>query len=78
MCTHKPFTRGAGAIANEIGDSLFDILVDEYRYMSSKEQMANVLHYVDDGKVIERFVGIEHVTNTNAATLKEAIDDFFF
>lgn len=64
-------------IASEIGDSLFAILVDESRDMSSKEQMAIVLRYVDGGKVIERFVGIEHVINTNAATLKDTIDDFF-
>ncbi|XP_062014178.1 uncharacterized protein LOC133730642 [Rosa rugosa] len=63
-------------IASELGDSLFAILVDESRDMPSKEQMAIVLRYVDDGKVIEHFVGIEHVTNTNAITLKEAIDDF--
>ncbi|XP_024164081.1 zinc finger MYM-type protein 1-like [Rosa chinensis] len=63
-------------IASELGDSLFAILVDESRDLSSKEQMAIVLRYVDDGNVIERFVGIEHVTNTNAITLKEAIDDF--
>ncbi|XP_024178694.1 zinc finger MYM-type protein 1-like [Rosa chinensis] len=44
--------------------------------MSSKEQMAIVLLYVDDGNVIDRFVGIEHVTNTNAITLKDAIDGF--
>ena len=46
--------------------------------MSSNEQITIILHYVDDGKVIEHFVGIEHVTNTNAGTLKEVIDDFFF
>ncbi|KAM5552412.1 zinc finger MYM-type protein 1-like [Rosa sericea] len=63
-------------IASELGDSLFAILVDESRDMSSKEQMAIVLRYVDGGNVIERFVGIEHVMNTNAITLKEAIDDF--
>ncbi|CAL9012428.1 unnamed protein product [Prunus brigantina] len=45
--------------------------------MSSKEQMAIVLRYVDKGKVIERFVGIVHVTDTKSSSLKLAVDDFF-
>ncbi|XP_050369225.1 uncharacterized protein LOC126787371 [Argentina anserina] len=63
-------------IAHELGDSLFAIIVDESRDMSCKEQMAIVLRYVDAGKVIEHFVGVEHVTNTNDVTLKATIDDF--
>ncbi|XP_062100138.1 uncharacterized protein LOC133806020 [Humulus lupulus] len=40
--------------------------------------MAVVLRYVDkDGRVIERFVGIEHVANTTAVSLKGAIDKLF-
>ncbi|KAK1563166.1 hypothetical protein Q3G72_023374 [Acer saccharum] len=66
-------------IIRDIGDSLFSILVDESRDISSKGQMAIVLRYVDkNGSVIERFVGIEHVTDTSALSLKVAIDEFFF
>ncbi|XP_070682427.1 uncharacterized protein [Malus domestica] len=65
------------AITSDINDSLFSILVDESRDKSSKEQMAIVLRYVDKGHVIERFVGIEHVADTKASSLKLAIDDFF-
>ena len=65
-------------IIKEIGDALFSILVDESRDISTKEQMAVVLRYVDkDGRVIERFVGIEHVANTTAVSLKGAIDKLF-
>ncbi|XP_076915661.1 uncharacterized protein LOC143575091 [Bidens hawaiensis] len=40
--------------------------------------MAVVLRYVDDvGEVIERFVGVVHVTDTCASSLKSAIDNFF-
>ncbi|XP_050139329.1 uncharacterized protein LOC126615543 [Malus sylvestris] len=65
------------AITSDINDSLFSILVDESRDKSSKEQMAIVLCFVDKGHVIERFVGIEHVADTKASSLKLAIDDFF-
>ena len=41
--------------------------------------MARVLRYVDDsGHVIERFVGIQHVTDTTSSSPKDAIDTFFF
>ncbi|VVA36403.1 PREDICTED: zinc finger MYM-type 1, partial [Prunus dulcis] len=41
-------------------------------------QMAMVLRYVDDkGHVIERFVGVQHVTDTTSSSLKDAIDIFF-
>ncbi|XP_020409201.1 zinc finger MYM-type protein 1-like [Prunus persica] len=65
------------AIIRDIGDSLFVILVDESCDMSSKEHMAIVLRYVDKGQVIERFVGIVHVTDTKSSSLKLAVDDFF-
>ena len=64
-------------IMKDIGNSLFSILVDESRDVSMKEQMAVVLCYVDErGCVIERFVGVEHVVNTTALSLKDAIDKF--
>ncbi|VVA39567.1 PREDICTED: zinc finger MYM-type 1, partial [Prunus dulcis] len=48
------------------------------RDISVKEQMAMVLRYVDDkGHVIERFVGVQHVTDTTSSSLKDAIDLFF-
>ncbi|XP_070662497.1 uncharacterized protein [Malus domestica] len=40
--------------------------------------MAMMLRYVDDnGHVIERFVGIQHVTDTTSSSLKDAINTFF-
>ncbi|XP_076912635.1 uncharacterized protein LOC143571005 [Bidens hawaiensis] len=65
-------------IVNEIKDKFFSILIDKSRDCSIKEQMAVVLRYVDDvGEVIERFVGVVHVTDTCASSLKSAIDNFF-
>ncbi|KAM1393892.1 hypothetical protein ACFX2F_029997 [Malus domestica] len=66
------------AIMDGLKDKFFSILVDEARDVSVKEQMAMVLRYVDDnGHVIERFVGIQHVTDTTSSSLKDAIDTLF-
>jgi hypothetical protein len=63
------------ANAKDLGDSSFAILVDEARDISVKEQLTIVLRYVDKkGHVIERFLGITHVSNTTAAVLKMAIE----
>ncbi|XP_057471022.1 uncharacterized protein LOC130759834 [Actinidia eriantha] len=65
-------------IIKDLGDALFSILIDEARDISIKEQMAVVIRYVNkEGHVIERFLGIEHVTNTSALTLKKAVEDLF-
>ncbi|CAN6712599.1 unnamed protein product [Malus baccata var. baccata] len=48
------------AIIKDIGTSLFSILIDESR---------------DNGHVVERFIGIEHVTSTVTLSLKETIDE---
>ncbi|XP_057779891.1 uncharacterized protein LOC130998490 [Salvia miltiorrhiza] len=65
-------------IMEEIGGALFSILVDESRDISMKEQMSIVLRFVNkDACIVERFVGVEHVTSTTALALKEAIDCFF-
>ena len=40
--------------------------------------MAVVLRYVDkNGSVIERFIGLKHVTCTTVISLKEALDQLF-
>ena len=66
------------AIINDLGDDLFSILVDESRDISVKEQMAVLLRYVDKkGCITERFLGIVHVTDTNALSLKAAIESLF-
>ncbi|XP_026440682.1 zinc finger MYM-type protein 1-like [Papaver somniferum] len=64
-------------IIKELGDGPFTLLLDESKDISSKEQLAIVLRYVHKGHVIERFVGIEHVTSTTANSLKATVDDFF-
>lgn len=66
------------AILKELGDSFFSILVDESRDISIKEQMAVVLRFVKkDGCLVERFLGIVHVEETSALSLKVAIDSLF-
>ncbi|XP_074373737.1 uncharacterized protein LOC141714096 [Apium graveolens] len=65
-------------ILNDIGDSLFTILVDESRDISVKEQMSVVLRYVNRyGEVIERFLAMVHVADTSSKCLKDAIDALF-
>ncbi|CAL2272851.1 unnamed protein product [Prunus armeniaca] len=65
------------AVMDGLKDRFFSILVDEARGVSVKEQMAMVLRYVDDkGHVIERFMGIQHVTDTTSSSLKDVIDTF--
>ncbi|XP_022032605.2 zinc finger MYM-type protein 1-like [Helianthus annuus] len=65
-------------IFEELGDDVFSILVDESRDISKKEQMAVVLRSVDKlGFVKERFIGLVHVKETTALSLKSAIDELF-
>ncbi|KAH7655672.1 P-loop containing nucleoside triphosphate hydrolase protein [Dioscorea alata] len=65
-------------IIEDIGNRIFSLMVDEARDISVKEQMVIVLRYVDSrGQVIERFLCVEHVTDTSSHTLKEAIDNLF-
>jgi len=65
-------------IIEDLGDELFDILVDESRDVSDKEQMVVVMRYVNEyGSIIEQFLGIVHVTTTTTISLKIAIDDLF-
>ncbi|XP_076916978.1 uncharacterized protein LOC143576860 [Bidens hawaiensis] len=65
-------------IVNEVKGKFFSLLIDESRDCSIKEQMAVVLRYIDDGgEVIEQFIGVVHVTDTCASSLKGAIDNFF-
>ncbi|GAV68258.1 DUF4371 domain-containing protein [Cephalotus follicularis] len=66
------------AIIKELGNGLFCILVDEARNISSKEQMAVALRFVNrEGCVIERFIGIVHVSSTTSLSLKMTIEALF-
>ncbi|XP_059306217.1 uncharacterized protein LOC132057610 [Lycium ferocissimum] len=61
-------------IIEDLNDDHFCILVDESRDVSCKEQMTIVLRYVDRrGSVMERFIGIVHVCDTTALSLKKGI-----
>ncbi|XP_024969582.1 zinc finger MYM-type protein 1-like [Cynara cardunculus var. scolymus] len=65
-------------VIGEIGDDVFALLVDESSDVSRKEQMVVVLRFVDKiGVVQERFVGIVHVMDTSAVSLKSALDALF-
>ncbi|PNT73572.1 hypothetical protein BRADI_2g60463v3, partial [Brachypodium distachyon] len=66
------------AIMSELGERLFAVLVDESRDKLIKEQMAVILRYVNGhGHVIERFLGVKHVSDTTSASLKIALDAMF-
>ncbi|KAJ9563852.1 hypothetical protein OSB04_009012 [Centaurea solstitialis] len=53
-------------------------MVDESSDVSRKEQMAVVLRFVDkNGSVQERFIGVVHVMDTSALSLKVALDALF-
>ncbi|XP_047949207.1 zinc finger MYM-type protein 1-like [Salvia hispanica] len=63
------------AIVHDMGNEFFSILVDECRDVSVKEQMGVVVRYVDKyGCVIERFLGVVHVSDTAATSLEKALD----
>ncbi|KAM3266696.1 hypothetical protein P3L10_003691 [Capsicum annuum] len=62
------------AIIEDLNGDFLRILVDESKDVSHKEQMGLVLRYVNkEGKLIERFLGLVHVKDTSAKSLKEAI-----
>ena len=76
VCVAATETRNA--IVNDLGDEYFNILVDKSQDVSTKKQMTVVLRYIDKhGHVIERFLGILHVNDTSATTLKATIDALF-
>ncbi|KAJ1282880.1 hypothetical protein BS78_03G085400 [Paspalum vaginatum] len=61
-------------IMDEICGRKFSILIDESRDVSIKEQMAVILRFVnDEGKVLERFLGLQHIERCTAIALKEAL-----
>ncbi|XP_029144001.1 uncharacterized protein [Arachis hypogaea] len=63
------------AIVNDLGDELFAVLVNETCDISIKEQMSVCLRYVNkEGQVRKHFLGLVHVSNTNALSLKLALE----
>ncbi|KMZ57986.1 hypothetical protein ZOSMA_7G00150 [Zostera marina] len=65
-------------ILKDLNHDLFAVLIDESRDISIKEQMAVVIRYVDKkGYVMERYLTLVHVPETNALTLKKALDALF-
>ncbi|XP_047978826.1 zinc finger MYM-type protein 1-like [Salvia hispanica] len=60
---------------DDLGEDYFAILADESSDVSQKEQLALCLRYVDkkSGRVVERFIGLMHVADTTALSLRSAI-----
>ena len=74
---HKDIVNVAAYI-EDLDSRFFSILVDESHDISIKEQMLVVLHYMDKKEiVIERLLGIVHVADTSALSLKVAIEFLF-
>lgn len=68
-------TETTNVIIDELGDALFAILIYMSRDITIKEQKAVVLHFIDRrGCVIECFLGIVHVNETIAVSLKAVIE----
>ncbi|KAI5328884.1 hypothetical protein L3X38_028281 [Prunus dulcis] len=71
-------TEAIKKIIKDMVGAFFHLLVDESRDVSVKGQMAVVFRYVDkSGDIIERFVGIKHVSDITSNSLMEAIDTLF-
>ncbi|KAJ8767175.1 hypothetical protein K2173_013572 [Erythroxylum novogranatense] len=65
-------------IVSDLEDDFFAILIDESRDISVKEQMAVALRYVDKkGQVMERILGLVHVSDTSSLSLKRALESLF-
>jgi Domain of unknown function (DUF4371) len=63
------------AIIRENDYDLFAILVDESRDVSCKEQMSLVIQFVQkDESVVERFLGVVHMSDTVATSLKTTVE----
>jgi hypothetical protein len=62
-------------LIEELGGQKFAILADESADVYQNEQLAVCLRYVDKkGRAVERFLGIAHVEDTSAMTLKAAVE----
>ncbi|XP_034582011.1 uncharacterized protein [Setaria viridis] len=61
-------------IMDEIRGRRFSVLIDESRDVSITEQMAMVLRFVnDEGKVVQRFLGLKHIEKCTSVAFKEAL-----
>lgn len=75
---HVAFAETTKAIINDLDDELFSILIDESRDIAVKKQMTIVLHYVNSKEcVIERFLGIVHISDTTSLSLKLVMKGLF-
>ncbi|XP_056687912.1 uncharacterized protein [Spinacia oleracea] len=71
-CCAKETTK---LIIEDFGDEFFVILADESSDISQQEQLALCVRYVcKQGRACERFIGIVHVEDTFALSLKKAIE----
>ncbi|XP_031503841.1 uncharacterized protein LOC116266669 [Nymphaea colorata] len=68
----------ANVIMKELGGTFFSILLDDSRDVSTKEQMAIVLQFVNEkGQVVEQFLALVHVLETSVVSLKAAVEETF-
>ncbi|XP_031251664.1 zinc finger MYM-type protein 1-like [Pistacia vera] len=66
------------AIISDLGDDILSVLINKSHDVSIKEQMAIAIRYVHKkGHVLEWFLGIIHVSDTTAVSLKMALELLF-
>ncbi|XP_042032204.1 zinc finger MYM-type protein 1-like [Salvia splendens] len=71
-CCAKETTK---RIVDDLGEDCFAILADESSDVLQKEQLSLCMRYVEkkSGNVVERFIGLVHVADTTALSLRSAI-----
>ncbi|XP_042460668.1 zinc finger MYM-type protein 1-like [Zingiber officinale] len=63
-------------VREEVGDKYFCILVDEARDISKREQIAIILRFVNNYRVLtERFFAIKSISDTTSLNLKKEISN---
>ncbi|XP_073138704.1 uncharacterized protein [Henckelia pumila] len=63
-------------VREEVGDKCFCILIDEARDISKREQMTNILRFVNNNGILtERFFAIKSVSDTTSLNLKKEISN---
>lgn len=68
----------SNVILKDLNHDIFSILIDKSRDVYIKKQMSVVLRYVNkEEHVMERMLGLGHMIDTSALSLKGSLDAMF-